>query len=101
MLIQKPKDFYKVPGSYHSALVISIYLYICLFICLLFTVNKFLLANVNNNFLLFKTFKTFLTHRSSPPEMFSWREVSAGVLRILGGTSVRGCDFNKVAKRLC
>ena len=56
MLIQKPKDFYKVPGFYHWAVVISvylfIYLYICLFIYLLFIVHKFLLATVNNNFFI-------------------------------------------------
>ena len=28
-------------------------------------------------------------------------ECSADVLGISGGVSVHGCDFNKVAKRLC
>ena len=52
------------------------------------------------------SFKIPLTCRSSPPEVFSQRCSPRGgcyadVLRIFWGVSLRGYDFNKVAKRFC
>ena len=61
--MEEAKDFSKAPGSYRWALVIFIYLfiYLCiylfiyvfvyLFTYLFFNINKFLLTDVNNNFL--------------------------------------------------
>ena len=47
------------------------------------------------------SFKILLTRNSSPQEVFCWRGYSTDVLQIFEGVSVRGCDFNKVARRLC
>ena len=80
--MEEPKNFSKVPGSYHWAVVIFIdlfiYPFVYLFIYLFLNVNKFLLTVVNNNFLQFKSFKTILTYRNSLPEVFSWEEVFCG-----------------------
>ena len=53
--MEEPTDFSKVPRSYQWALVflmdLLIHLFIYLFIYLFASVNKSLLATVNNNFL--------------------------------------------------
>ena len=69
--MEESKIFSKAPGYYHWVLVISIHLFVHLFI---FSVNKFILTGVNKTFLKFKSSKILLTCRSSPPEVFSRRK---------------------------
>ena len=67
-------------------LFLFIYLFIYLFI---FSVNKFLLTTVNKTFYNLSLLE------------FSQKRCSADVLLIFRDISVRGCDFNKVAKWFC
>ena len=67
----------------------------------IFSVNKCLLRTVNKVFCNLSLLK-FFWHAEAVPQRWSPGEgCSADVLQIVGGLSVRGCDFNKVAKRLC
>ena len=108
--MDKSKSIYRAAGHYHWVLLTFIIVIIIIviindiwFVYLsIFIANKFILTTVNKNFSYFKSFKILLTCRISPPEVFSRRGgCFVDVLRISGGISVHGCDFNKVAKRLC
>ena len=64
-------------------------------------VNKFILITVNNNFFLNQVFQNSFDIKKQFPRSVLLEE---GVLLVRcefsGGASMRGCDFNKVAKHL-
>ena len=107
--MDKSKSIYRAAGHYHWVLLTFIIVIIIIviinniwFVYLsIFIANKFLLTTVNKNFSYFKLFKILLTCRISPPEVLYRRGVFCGCAEISGGVFVHGCDFNKVAKRLC
>ena len=92
------QSFSKAPGYYHWIVVVFIYLFVCLFI---FSVNKLLVTTVNKTFYN-SSLSKFFWHVEAVLQRCSRGGWSfADVLLIFGGLSVRGCNFNKVAKRLC
>ena len=91
----------KAPWSYHWALVIFIYLFIYLFIYFIIYLFMHLLIYyyyishsiilyytlyyISHLLLLYKSFKTLLTYRTRPPEVFCWREVFCGFAAVSPG----------------
>ena len=96
--MEESKILSKAPRYYYWVLGVFIYSFVCLFI---FSVNKCLLKIANNFFFYFKSFKKFLTCRSSPSDVFSRRRVFYGCAVNFGSHICAWCDFEKVTKGLC
>ena len=96
--MEESKSFSKAPGYYHSVLVIFIYLFVYLFI---FSLNKFFSTTVNRTFYNSSLLEFFWNAEAVPQRCSPRGGCSVDMLRIFGGVSVRGCDFNKVTKQLC
>ena len=94
------RAFLKLLDTITGYLLFLFVFFIFLFVYLsIFSVYKFLWTTVNKNFSQFHNFHNF--SQNFFQRCFPGGGCPADVLRIFGGVSVRGFDFNEVAKRLC
>ena len=95
--MEESKSFSRAPVYYHWVLFIFIYLFVYL---LIFRIDKSLLTIVNKIFYNLNLLKLFWDTEAVSQRCSPGGGCSADLLRIFGGVSVRGCDFNKAVNRL-